>query len=220
MESFIRPLAHFFFALGGFGLVLLGVLDSSFLMMPLGNDLLVVALTASHRSHMPYYVVMATVGSTLGVALAHYVSSKGGKKLIEGDRKSKRIEYVEKKIKRYGGWAIAVAALAPPGFPFTPFIVVPAALQYPRARMLWIIAGCRALRFGIEGSLALIYGRRIMAMAKSPALQWAIGALVVISVIGSAFSIWGWLQKGKTKSARSTESGEGDRATRRVPDPE
>src|ERR1700759_1192480 len=162
MESFIRPLAHFFFMLGGFGLVLLGVLDSSFLMMPLGNDLLVVALTASHRARMPYYVAMATLGSTLGVTLAHYVSSKGGKKLIEGDRKSKRIEYVEKKIEQYGGWAIALAALAPPGFPFTPFIVVPSALQYPRAKMLWIIAACRAIRFCIEGWLASIYGRRIL----------------------------------------------------------
>ena len=220
MESFIRPLAHFFFALGGFGLVLLGVLDSSFLMMPLGNDLLVVALTASHRSRILYYVAMATLGSTLGVAVAHYVSSKGGKKLIEGDRKSKRVEYVEKKIKKYGGWAIGVAALAPPGFPFTPFIVVPAALQYPRTKMLWIIAACRAIRFAIEGWLALIYGRRIVAMAKSPALQWGIGALVVISVIGSAFSIWGWVKKGKAKSARSDEAGETGAATRHVADPE
>ncbi len=203
MNSFVRPLAHFFFALGGFGLVLLGVLDSSFLMMPLGNDLLVVALTASHRTHMPYYVAMATLGSTLGVALAHWVSSKGGKKLIEGDRRSKQIEYVEKKISRYGGWAIGMAALAPPPFPFTPFIVVPAALQYPRAKMLWIIAGCRAIRFSIEGWLALMYGKRILALAKSPALEWGIGALVIISIVGSGFSIWGWLKKGKSKRPES-----------------
>lgn len=201
MGSLVRPLAHFFFALGGFGLVLLGVLDSSFLMMPLGNDLLVVALTASHRSHMPLYVGLATLGSTLGVALAHYVSSKGGKKLIEGEHKSKQIAYVEKKIEKYGGWAIGFAALAPPPFPFTPFIVVPSALQYPRAKMLWIIAGCRAIRFAVEGWLALIYGKRILALAKSPALEWGIGALVVISIIGSAFSVWGWLKKGKSKPA-------------------
>jgi membrane protein YqaA with SNARE-associated domain len=204
MGFLVRPLAHFFFALGGFGLVLLGVLDSSFLMMPLGNDLLVVALTASNRSHMPYYVVMATLGSSLGVALAHIVSSKGGKKLIEGEKKSKRVEYVERKIDKYGGWAIALAALAPPPFPFTPFIVVPAALQYPRAKMIWIVAGCRAIRFAIEGWLALLYGKRILALAKSPALMWGIGALVVISIIGSAFSIWGWLKKGK--SARPVEA--------------
>jgi membrane protein YqaA with SNARE-associated domain len=203
MNSFIQPLAHFFFALGGFGLVLLGVLDSSFLMMPLGNDLLLVALTASHRSHMPFYVAMATLGSTLGVAVAHYVSSKSGKKLIEGKKKSRQIEYVEKKIEKYGGWAIGLAALAPPGFPFTPFIVVPAALQYPRARMLWIIAGCRAVRFGVEGWLALIYGRRILSMAKSPVVTWLIGALVVISVIGSVFSVWGWVKKGQNKAERA-----------------
>jgi protein-S-isoprenylcysteine O-methyltransferase Ste14 len=81
--------------------------------------------------------------------------------------------------------------------------VVPAALQYPRAKMLWIIAGCRAIRFAIEGALALVYGRRILAMTKSPALQWGIGVLVVISIIGSAFSIWGWLKKGKARSAGS-----------------
>ena len=69
--------------------------------------------------------------------------------------------------------------------------------------MLWIIAGCRAIRFGIEGWLALVYGRRILALAKSPALQWGIGALVVISIVGSAFSIWGWIQKSKQKQPGS-----------------
>lgn len=201
MNSFVQPLAHFFFALGGGGLVLLGILDSSFLMMPLGNDLLVVALTASHRSRMPLYVALATLGSTLGVAIAHYVSSKGGQKLIEGDQKSRKVAYVEKKISQYGGLAIGMAALAPPPFPFTPFIVVPAALQYPRGKMLGIIAACRAVRFAIEGWLALIYGRRILSLAKSPVLTWGVGVIVVISIVGSAFSIWGWLQKGKKNAA-------------------
>ena len=48
MHEILHSLAHFFYALGGVGLVLLGTLDSSFLMLPLGNDLLVVALTAHH----------------------------------------------------------------------------------------------------------------------------------------------------------------------------
>lgn len=203
MSSFIQPLAHFFFALGGFGLLLLGVLDSSFLMMPLGNDLLVVALTASHPSHMPYYVFMAALGSTLGVWITHWVSSKEGKKLVEKDKKSQTISYVEKKVDKYGGWALALAALAPPPFPFTPFIIVSAALQYPRTKMLLIIGGCRAIRFGIEGWLALIYGRRILGLAKSPTLQWAIIGLVVIAVIGSGFSIWKWLKKAKAGSKKA-----------------
>jgi undecaprenyl-diphosphatase len=145
---------------------------------------------------MPLYVFMATLGSTLGVAITHYVSSREGKKLVEktGDKK---ISYVERKVDKYGGWAIALAALAPPPFPFTPFIIVSAALQYPRMKMLGVVAGCRAIRFGVEGWLALIYGRRILTWAKSPALEWGIGALVVISVMGSGLSIWNWLKKAR-----------------------
>src|ERR1700691_6481697 len=98
MNHFLRALAVFFFSLGGFGLLLLGTLDSSFLFMPLGNDLLVIALTAAHRERMLYYVLMATVGSVIGVAFTHWVSAKGGQKGIEGDHKSRRIQYIEDKV--------------------------------------------------------------------------------------------------------------------------
>jgi membrane protein YqaA with SNARE-associated domain len=200
MNHALRSLAIFFFSLGGFGLLLLGVLDSSFLFMPLGNDLLVIALTAAHRQRMLYYVLMATIGSVIGVAFTHWVSAKGGQKGIEGDKKSKRIAYVERKVHEHGGIAIATAALMPPPFPFTPFIIVAAALQYPRKKMLAIIAGSRGLRFAIEGSLALIYGRKIIRMAQSPYIQGFIIALVVISMVGSAWSIYGWVKKSRTRS--------------------
>ena len=201
MGSFLRPLVHFFFSLGGFGLLLLGVLDSSFLIMPLGNDLLVVALTAQHHERMLYYAAMATVGSTLGVFFAHWASSRVGQKAIEGKHKSRQVEFVEKKVEKYGSAAIALAALAPPPFPFTPFIVVSAALQFPLKKMLGIIFLCRAIRFSIEGWLAVIYGRRILAIANSSWLQNAIIALVAISIAGSVFSVVGWIRKSGRGSA-------------------
>jgi len=201
MKHLLRPFAIFFFSLGGLGLLLLGVLDSSFLFMPLGNDLLVIALTAEHGRRMLYYVAMATAGSVLGVDFTQWVSAKGGVKGIEGKRKSRRIAYVERKVKEHAGIAIATASLMPPPFPFTPFIIVAAALQYPRKKMLSIVAGCRALRFLIEGSLALIYGRRIIGMAQSPYVQGFIIALVAISMAGSAWSIFSWIKKSRTRAA-------------------
>jgi membrane protein YqaA with SNARE-associated domain len=200
MSALLRSFAIFFFSLGGFGLLLLGTLDSSFLFMPLGNDLLVIALTAAHRERMLYYVMMATIGSVIGVAFTHWVSAKGGRKGIEGDRKSKRIAYVERKVKEHGGIAIATAALMPPPFPFTPFIIVAGALQYPLKRMLLIIAACRAVRFATEGLLAVVYGRRIIQMAQSPYVEGFIMALVVISMAGSAWSIYGWIKKSRTRA--------------------
>ena len=41
--------------LGGVGLLIMGVLDSSFLVLPLGNDLLVIALTARQHMKVFYY---------------------------------------------------------------------------------------------------------------------------------------------------------------------
>src|SRR5580658_6911068 len=108
MHNALRTVAAFFFSLGGFGLLLLGLLDSSFLFMPLGNDLLVVALTAARPSRMLYYVLMATVGSVLGVDFTRWVSAKGGRKGIEGDHKSRRTAYVERKVTEHGGIAIAI----------------------------------------------------------------------------------------------------------------
>src|SRR5258708_6952270 len=134
MNGVLRRLAVFFFSLGGFGLLLLGILDSSFLFMPLGNDLLVVALTAAHRERMLYYVLMATAGSTIGVDFTRWVSARGGEKTLEDRGKGRRVAYVERKVKERGGLALATAALMPPPFPFTPFIIVAGALHYPRRK--------------------------------------------------------------------------------------
>jgi membrane protein YqaA with SNARE-associated domain len=199
MNGVLRSFALFFFSLGGFGLLLLGALDSSFLFLPLGNDLLIVALTAAHRSRMLYYVVMATTGSICGVAFTHWVSAKGGRKTIESGGKTRRVAYVERKVKERGGVAIAAAALMPPPFPFTGFIVVAAALQYPVRRMLAIIAASRALRFSIDGVLALIFGSRIIRMAQAPWVERFIIVLVVISIAGSAWSIFSWLRKSRSR---------------------
>jgi membrane protein YqaA with SNARE-associated domain len=196
MDTLLHSLAHFFFALGGAGLVLLGILDSSFLMLPLGNDLLVVALTASHPGRMYYYAIMATIGSTLGVCFCHFVCSRMGEKAL--GKRTRRLAYVEGKVEKYGGLAIGVAAIAPPGFPFTPFIVVPSVLHYPLKKMAAIIFCCRMMRFIAEGLLAQIYGRHLLKMAKSPLFQHLVLGLVVVSVIGSAFSVWGWVQKGRS----------------------
>src|SRR5438477_5125730 len=144
MRGILRQLAVFFFSLGGAGLLLLGALDSSLLFMPFGNDLMVVALTSVHRERMLYYVAMATAGSVAGVAMAHWVSAKGGEMGMERARGSRRVEYVKRKVRERGGIAIATAALMPPPFPFTLFILAAGALQYPRRKMLAIVTLCRA----------------------------------------------------------------------------
>lgn len=165
--------------------------------MPLGNDLLVVALTASHHNRMLYYAFMASLGSVIGCLATDYVSRKGGKKGLKENFSGRTYRYVERKIEKNAGPALAMACVLPPPFPFTPFIIAMAAMQYPRWKMMAIVAVGRAVRFTVEGALAMIYGRQILAMAKNPVLQFTIIGLVVISIIGSVWSIYTWIGRAR-----------------------
>jgi len=189
--------------LGGFGLLILGVLDSSFLVMPLGNDLLLIVLTARRHSMLLYYAAMATAGSVGGCFIMDLISRGGGEKGLKSTIGDKRTEYVKKRVTRHGGWALAVAALMPPPFPFTPFVAGAAALQYPRKKLLSVIAVSRLVRFSVDGSLAVLFGTRILKWAQTPAVIYGIVAIVVISIVASVISIYGWIKRSRTVAGRS-----------------
>jgi membrane protein DedA with SNARE-associated domain len=100
--------------------------------IPLGNDLLLIVLTARRHALLFYYAAMATAGSVAGCLIMDLSSRGGGEKGLKSTIGDKRTEYVKKRVNRHGGWALAVAALMPQPFPFTPFVAGAAALQYPR----------------------------------------------------------------------------------------
>jgi membrane protein YqaA with SNARE-associated domain len=175
--------------------------------MPLGNDLLMVALSASRHELMPYYAVMATAGSVLGCLLVDLVMRKGGEAGLERYFPRRRIDYIESKINKRAGWAIAFASLMPPPFPFTPFVAGAAAFQYPRKKMLAIIGVSRMIRFSVEGLLALRFGRGILSLAKSPAVEFVVITLVVIAIGGSAFSVYRWIKRSRQPKTRTAGTG-------------
>ncbi len=200
LNPFIARLAAFFFTLGGFGLLLLGILDSSFLFLPLGIDLLMVALTVKHHDHMFYYAAMAAAGSVIGCFTTDWVSRKGGEAGLKNRISPRRLKYIQARVEKSAGVALALSAMAPPGFPFTPFVVVAAALQYPRGKLLIIVAIFRLIRFTIEGLLAIKFGPRILKLAEMPAVQHAILAVVVISIVGSAWSLYNLYRSSRRKA--------------------
>ncbi len=184
---------------GGLGLLALGILDSSFLFAPLGNDLLVIAVTAQHHNvpEMLYYAGMSTVGSVIGCWLVDIIFRKAGDAGLEKHLPRKRFEYVKRKVNANAGWALVVASVAPPPFPFTPFVMAAAALQYPRKRMLVIVGAARMVRFTTLGVLALLFGKRILKWAESGVVQGLLIGLVVVCVVGSVISVVGWIRRSR-----------------------
>ena len=199
MAQFLVQLARFFASLGGVGLLLLGTLDSSFLFLPLGNDLLMVLLTIHHNDRMPYYALMAAAGSTAGCWITDWLSRKGGEEGLKRRVSKRRLKYVQARVEKHAGVVLALASLMPPPFPFTVFVIVAAALGYPRGKLLGVIAATRTARFLAEGALALHYGRRILAFSKLPAIQVVILAIFAISAVGSAWSIYSWVRRTEPK---------------------
>ena len=69
IHSLIRNLLRVLFHFGAIGLLVLGVLDSSFFFLPFGNDFLLVLLVARNHERLPIYLLTAAAGSTIGVLL-------------------------------------------------------------------------------------------------------------------------------------------------------
>jgi membrane protein YqaA with SNARE-associated domain len=201
----VRPIIHIvaraLFRAGGLGLLTLGALDSSPLVLPIGNDLLMLALSARYHERMLYYAAMATLGSLLGCLVTDWISRKGDrqlKKLVAG----KTLDSIRKQVKKRAGWTLVVASLLPPPFPFTAFVAAAAALRYPRRKLFGFLGFARFARFAIEGALAIHYGRWIIRQAESPMLEYGMIALIAISIVASAFSIYHWM--ARTNEARPT----------------
>lgn len=195
MSSFFRHLLRFLIHLGYFGPAVMGVMDSSFLFLPFGNDLLVVALTARHHQGYLLYVVSAVCGSTLGVFALDLVARKAGEEGVQKVTGKSRFESLKRKIGENGGKAIALGCLAPPPFPFTMVIAANSALGYPRNKLLATVAIARAIRFLILGYLAIRFGRIIIRIANSTGFRWTMMGFIVVCLIGSVFSISKWVRR-------------------------
>ncbi|HWB82606.1 MAG TPA: hypothetical protein VG675_00560 [Bryobacteraceae bacterium] len=188
---------------GGVGLLMLGVLDSSFLFAPWGNDLLLIAMTARHHTipNMLYYAVMSAAGSVLGCLLLDLTIRPLGAKGLEKHLSARRLRSVSKKVQEDAAMAVTAASLAPPPFPFTAVVMAAAALQYSRKRLLIIIGVTRLARFVAIGLLAWRFGERILKWADNSIVQGFIIGLIIICTVGSALSVYGWIRRSRFAKA-------------------
>ncbi len=197
VQGLLRHLLTWLLHLGVLGPLILGVADSSFLFFPFGNDLLVVILAARDHAHLPIYVVMAAIGSTLGVLLLDAVCRKGGEEGLKRMMKPRRLEYFKRRMTNRAGIAIGLACLAPPPFPFTLVIASASAFAYPRQRLLALVFVTRSVRFTIVGLLAIRFGRDILRIANAPATTWIMLGFIALCTIGSAFQVMQWVRRSR-----------------------
>ena len=180
-----------------FGLFLMSALDSSFLVLPFGNDLLLIALVSSNRESLVWiaYVIVSAIGSLVGVFIIDLLMRKGGEKGLERFISEKKIEKLKAKLENKAGISVFIATLIPPPFPFTPVVMTASALQSPRGQLLIAVFLGRLLRFGVEAILALYFGRQVLAFMDSDVVTYIVYGLIGIAVILSTLSLLKWLKR-------------------------
>ena len=197
--SFSGWILRVFRRLGVFGLFLLSALDSSFLVLPFGNDLLLIALVSSNRDSLVWiaYVVVSAIGSLVGVFVVDLIMRKAGEKGLERFVSQRKIEKLKSKIENKAGITVFIATLIPPPFPFTPAVMTASALQTPRGKLLSAVFFGRLLRFGIEAVLALYFGRKLIAFINSDVVSYIVYAIIGVGVVLSTLSVLKWLKRNK-----------------------
>jgi membrane protein YqaA with SNARE-associated domain len=190
---------RYFLKLGGVGLFIMGILDSSFLFLPFGNDLLLILMVASNRDSLIWiaYVLMSAAGSVVGVLLVDLVMRKMGEEGLERFVKPEKVKRLKSKMEKKAGWAVFTATLIPPPFPFTAVVLTASALQTPRKNILLGVFAGRLLRFTGEALLALYFGRRLLRIMESDVIDYLVYGFIAVAVIGSIFSVRKWVASRK-----------------------
>lgn len=172
-------------SIGGPGLFVVAFLDSSFLSLPEVNDLLVIAMVRSDPQSMPYYALMATLGSIAGCLVLYLLGRRGGDSLVRrrfgGHRLTKAMELSQ----RYGILAVAIPAILPPPAPFKVFVLLSGVAKVPVSQFVTAVALGRGFRYFGEGWLAVRYGEQAetLLVENGQFVSWFLAGLVATAAI-------------------------------------
>jgi membrane protein DedA with SNARE-associated domain len=186
MSGIITAIQEWASELGGVGLFIIALLDSSFLSFPQVNDLLIIILSTKYPERMPYYAGMTTLGSLIGCFLLYGVARRGGEVFL---RKRLKGRYVDRAIalyQRHGLMAVVVPALLPPPVPFKVFVLLAGAAAVSPVRFGLAVAIGRGIRYFGQGYLAVLYGEQAAEFMTAYGTEIGVGLAAAAIVIATA----------------------------------
>jgi membrane protein YqaA with SNARE-associated domain len=170
-------------AFGTLGLFGISFLDSAMLPLPSGPDVIMIALSALDPAWMPVYALAATAGSTAGCTLLYLAARRGGQRVLRRVNAERR-DKIENLLGRYDMLAVMAPAVLPPPFPFKPFVLSAGVFKLKTSRFVAAIFIGRAVRFLIEGWLAIRFGKDAERLIKQHGLKLliALGVILLVSL--------------------------------------
>jgi membrane protein YqaA with SNARE-associated domain len=139
---------------GLIGLIITAFTEASF--FPLPPDVILIPLSLLNPKLSFLYAALTTIASSSGGVFGAMLGFKLGRPLLERFASQERIDKVAGLFAKYGGWAVALAALTP--IPYKVFTIAAGVFKV----RLWVVltaslAG-RGLRFFLEALAVYLWG--------------------------------------------------------------
>ncbi len=190
MARIITWVQTFAIAIGGPGLFIIAFLDSSFLSLPEINDLLVITMVIENPERMPYYALMATLGSITGCLVLYVLGYRGGQAVLKRRFGGPKLDRAMALSKKYGVLAVALPAILPPPAPFKVFVLLAGVARVPWLKFAVAVGLGRGLRYFGEGWLAVRYGDRAIVLLEENSVFVSLVLAAMVFVGGIAFFLW------------------------------
>lgn len=141
-------------------------------------------LSTANPHWMVLYAFMATAGSALGCWILYLISRRAGARALSrfSHDKQKRVKDL---IERYDMFAVLVATLLPPPFPFKLFVITSGVFRFSLTRFMIAITVGRAFRFLLEGYFAVRYGADAQAILAKyyPWIGLGLAGMILLYVV-------------------------------------
>lgn len=183
--------------LDGPGIFLLALIDSTFLPIPEGNDLLIVGLSIGKSwTRVAYYVGLSVAGSVLGCLFLYAIARRGGIALVRKRVPPGKMERIQDLYRRYGMVTLMIASLLPPPCPFKVFVLSAGIFGLPAYRFLIAVGLGRLIRYSIWGVLAFSYGPAVKTymQAHLQATGILLSGVIVVAAI-AALAVFGFRRR-------------------------
>lgn len=189
-----NPLLHLLLSFGLIGVLLVSIVDSSFVPLPIPGltDLMIVVLAAQH-TNLILLVGAATIGSFLGGAISYQAGHSGGMGFLEKHVPPRILKRVCNWMQTHAILSVALPAILPPPMPLSPFVLAAGALKMSRQKFLATFTLSRLLRHAAAAALGVYYGPHVLRLWNRFTLKWEAPILLAIwSIILLSLGIGFW----------------------------
>jgi membrane protein DedA with SNARE-associated domain len=149
-----------------------------------GIDALIIVLAARYGEIFWIFPPILATASLVGASLVYWIGQSAGYVGLPRLVPRHHLERIKSRLDKTGALALAAAAVMPPPFPLTPFVLTCGALQFDRAQFFLVFGVMRLIRFATVGLLARYYGDGVLQVLKSESLHTAV--VVLVLVVGTA----------------------------------